>query len=197
MVFLPFMVLFSGVFIQKIFTISNSVLKKIVITVFVVFLFTQIIESFSWVYIKLQPNPRQISSDWIVKNLSSKSIIGIENIPIYQFIPDIVLKEFYMKQYELDSLTRYNYEVIDASLDKLPPYVIVTNEEIDMNYLRQSLKKNLIARLKKENYKKIFQTKSDLSMLKMFWSEREYFISGLIQSPVSISIYKYIYQGQR
>ncbi|MEK7518140.1 MAG: glycosyltransferase [Patescibacteria group bacterium] len=190
LVLLPFMTVFSGIFINNIFSYTKSYFKKIFIFGLTVVLFLQIFESISWIYVKLGTDPRQKSSDWIVRYIKPKSVIGIENIPIYQFLPDIILKEFYAKKYDNSKKTIFSYQVIDSSPQKYPSYIVVSNEEIAESYLKDSPKKNLISKIKNENYKKVFYTREDFALLKIFRTELDYFMSGLIQSPVSISIYK-------
>ncbi len=190
LVFLPFITLISGHFIQKIFADTNGIFKKTVVILLILILSIQTLESFSWIYIKLRPNPRQTLSEWMINNIPQGEKIGIENIPIYQFLPDVVLKEFYSRSENKKNSAKFNYEIIDESSINIPNYIVISDEEIHLNYFVSSPKANLIKKLKKEGFKKIFVEKSDLSALRIFRNKREYFISGLIQSPVSISIYK-------
>lgn len=191
LVLLPFMVLLGSFFIEKILKTYSNILKKILIVIFVLFLLFQTVESISWLYIKFQVDPRQKSSEWIISNIPSKSVIGIENIPIYQFLPDIILKEFYLKEHGLNKSTNFNYVIVGNVQDKdLPAYLVISNEEIDTNYIKHSSKKSLVNKLRAGGYEKIFVASPDFSLLRLFRDNRDYFMSGLIQAPVSVSIYK-------
>ena len=149
----------------------------------------QFIETFSWFYIKIQPGPRATASQWIVKNIPYGSAIGIENIPIYQFLPDVILKEFYEKEYKISNPKIFNYQIINANDKTFPQYVIVTNKE-SVNYLKESQKRKLLSNLERGGYKDVFISEPNFKFLGLFTNKRDYFISGLIQLPTSISIYK-------
>ncbi|MBI2028541.1 MAG: glycosyltransferase [Candidatus Levybacteria bacterium] len=189
LVLLPFLVLISGLFINQIYNILSRS-KRMIFLITVILLGTlQAVESLSWVYLKLQPDPRQLSSEWIIKNIPLKSSIGIENIPIYQFLPDVILSEFYKKKYNPDLSTKFQYVVTDSSTPKLPKHIIITNEEIS-KYLKESSKKSLLKRIREKKYDKIFSANLNLSILKIFRSERDYYMSGMPQLPISISYYR-------
>ncbi|MDP2637837.1 MAG: glycosyltransferase [Candidatus Levybacteria bacterium] len=191
LVLLPFMVLLSGIFLHKIFSLRIKYLRRVIFFALILFCAFQLIESLAWVNLKIKSDLRQNSSVWIAKNIPSGSTIGVENIPIYQFLPDLVLKEFYIKQHNKDRNTSYNYKVVDGlSITDLPEYVIVTNGKISTDYFKYTPKKLLIGELKKLGYRNIFISSLDFSLLKLFRNERDYFMSGLIQSPVSINVYK-------
>lgn len=191
LVLLPFMALLGALFLKIALKTYSGALKKFLIIAFVLFLSFQTAESLSWQYIKLKADPRQKSSEWIKDNIPAKSTIGIENIPIYQFLPDIILKEFYFREYSQKAQTKFNYKIIDNSaIGDFPSYVVIANERASTDYLKYSPKKYLVEKLKIAGYKKVFTAASDFSFLKLFRNERDYFISGLVQSPNSISIYK-------
>lgn len=184
------MVLLSGIFLDKIFSLRLKYLRRVVFFALIFFCAFQLMESLAWVNLKVKSDLRQSSSVWIVKNIPSGGVIGIENIPIYQFLPDLVLKEFYTKRHNSNSITNFNYEIIDVGLTKLPAYIIISNENIDMNYLNESLKKNLVFRLRNEGYNKIYYNKQKFNLLGLFRSKLNYFMSGMVQEPTSISIYQ-------
>ncbi len=189
LVLLPFITLISGIFMDKMLKLTRRSIKKIIIFTLLVFLSLQAIESFSWVSLKLRVDLRQSSSGWITKNIPLGSTVGIENIPIYQSLPDVLLKDYYLSNNGSKN-ARYTYEVIDGSFIKLPSFIIVTNEEIAKNYIVKSSKRDLIEFLERKNYKKIFYTKQESALFRTFVSELDYFMSGLIQEPLSISVYK-------
>jgi len=190
LVLLPFISLLSGIFVDKIFKLTNRFLRKVIIFILVVFLIFQTVETFSWINLKLKGDLRQSSSVWITNNIPLGSIIGLENIPIYQFLPDILLKDFYLSNRHIPKSIKYNYEVIDNLLIKLPLYVVVSNEDMARDFMVKSSKKNLLGDLEKNNYKKIYSTEQKLFPLSLFRSKLDYFMSGLVQEPLSISIYE-------
>ncbi len=124
----------------------------------------------------------------ITEKIKKKNVIGIENIPIYQSLPDIILREYYLKQENPLEKTRYYYVLLNQK-SALPQYIVVANEEAAVKYMRESAKKDLIEKITKNGYKKIGYEKLNLSLLKIFRDERDYFMSGLIQAPLSISLY--------
>ena len=116
--------------------------------------------------------------------------MGIENIPIYQGLPDLVVKEFYLKQYGIKQDFNYSYNILNPSFKNLPKYIILTNEQFDTKYLIKSEGKMILERINKQNYKKISQFAPDFKYLRIFTNDLNYQISGLIQSPITISIYE-------
>jgi hypothetical protein len=189
LVLLPFLALMSGILLQQVTQLRYG--KKLVIGIFVVLFFLQAAESLSWVAIKYHQDPRQISSNWIVNNIPSGSSIGIENIPIYQSLPDVILKEFYTEKPNDKKQNRFIYSVIDNKT-QLPEYVIISNEKVGSEYLINSPKGKLALRLKNQGYKKIYEERLNTSALSFFRSDMDYYMSGLVQAPISISVYKSI-----
>ena len=191
LVLLPFMAIFFVVGINRILNIfKNNFLKFLISTVLFVAIIIQIFETYSWVYVKLSNDPRQTSSEWIVKNIPKGEALGIENIPIYQGLPDLVVKEFYLKQYGIKQDFNYSYNILNPSFKNLPKYIILTNEQFDTKYLIKSEGKMILERINKQNYKKISQFAPDFKYLRIFTNDLNYQISGLIQSPITISIYE-------
>lgn len=150
----------------------------------------QLYESFAWVYIKLVRSPQEISSSWIEKNIQKNQTIGIENIPIYQLLPDIIQKEFYFNQYNVKQENRYTYQIIDSRSNRLPSVIILTNGETEAKLLKKSPKKNLIKRLEREGYKKLAVFYPDFTYYKIYATEIDYYLSGgLVMSPVITTVF--------
>lgn len=188
LVLLPFMVILSGLFIKNIFNQLIVVWRRILITIIILALSLQIIQSLSWISVKFYEDPRSTSSEWILKNLPKESIIGLENIPIYQMLPDIVLKEFYELQQDPKIKTNYKYKILQTT--ELPKYVIITNDFNNVNYVSSSPKKDLVRELERQNYivKKRFSP--NLEYYELF-SEKIYFVvANIMPIPVTISIYE-------
>lgn len=189
LVLIPFIILVSAFFVKKLFD-SNIKYKKIIFTVLFLGLIFQMIQSASWISVKFYQDPREVSSNWILKNIPANSTIGIENIPIYQMLPDFVLKEFYFKQHDKNLATRYEYYVISAQSTILPKYVIVTNDFDNLNYIKSSPKKDLVNKLQNENYRKIKVFSPNLTYYNLFADKRYFILANIIPLPVTVSIYE-------
>ena len=191
LVLLPFMILTSTLLINELF---NFVLfkkyKNIVLTIIFLGLCLQIVQSVSWISVKFYRDPREVSSNWIVKNIPEGSGIGIENIPIYQMLPDFVLKEFYSKQHDNNLKTRYKYTVVSSKNINFPNYVIVTNDFNNLSYIKNSPKKDLINKLKDEKYKKIKEFMPNLNYYNLFADKLYFVLANIMPIPVNISIYE-------
>lgn len=147
----------------------------------------QFYESSVVIYTKYGENVLRESSTWIVKNIPNGATIGIENIPIYQTLPDIVLKEYYIKTTNSPAKTKYSYQIVDALSEKLPKVVIITNKYMAEKYSIKSPKKDLLSRLKKENYKIVGEFMPNQQLYKFFHNDRDYYLSGLnFVFPVTI-----------
>jgi len=188
LVLLPFFALLSGSFLQR---VRNTLLNfkflfSILITLIII---VQFYQSIIMVYVKWLPDVRRISSDWMKKNLKKKTLIGIENIPIYQMLPDIVVKDFYSKDKVLKYQTYFNYQVIDASSKTIPSIVIVVGKELDLRYLKKSPKRQLIKKLMGYGYKEIIEFNPPQALYFFSGNPLNYITSGL--APISaISIFE-------
>lgn len=187
LVLLPFFSLLSGSFLQRVrgFIAQNKVIiGGLLIVIFVV----QFYQSIITVFIKWVPDVRQMSSQWIKNNIKKNTLVGIENIPIYQLLPDNIVKDFYSKDRSDIYKADFNYKIVDALSTITPPIVIVTNKELDFYYFKNSPKKQLIKKLIKEDYKEIVEFKPPQFLYLFSGNELNYSISGL--APISsISIY--------
>lgn len=188
LVLLPFFAILISIFLSKL--ISKS--KIIVFFIVIVFFVFQFLESFSWVSMKLLPGPEKIASEWIVKNIPPKTLIGLENAPLYQLYPDLILKEFYFKQYSKDYDYRYSYSIINATSKNIPEYVVITNDKSVVKYVNNSSKKDLIKRLNKD-YRRIVSFSPDFRFYNFFGDSMRYYFSTLVASPTEISIYKRVF----
>lgn len=180
-------------FMAIIFAWGFNRLKKIKnLSTFILFLFLilQLFQTYSWVYLKIKPDPRQTSAHWILNNIPKGTIIGIENIPIYQSLPDIVEKEFYLKLYRVEENYNFKYTIINKDLVNFPKFVIITNGELESKYIKSSKKTEIIKRLKTLNYKKIAEFKPNFKFLNLFTNDLNYYMSAIIQAPTTIEIYE-------
>jgi hypothetical protein len=184
-VLLPFFALLSAKFLVKMLR-SNK--YKIFLTFFIgILVLFQFYESSVVIYVKYSKNVLQKSSEWIVENIPKGTIIGIENIPIYQTLPDVALREYYLNASNKYANTNYKYKVLDALSEKLPKVVVVTNRYVHEKYLIKSAKKDLLQRLKKEKYKVIKEFMPNPQLYKLFYNDLDYYLSGLnFVLPVTI-----------
>lgn len=189
LVLLPFLSLFSGILFAQIYKTINSKYKTGFVIMVVIFMLSHIVETTVWMQTKLSRNPQEQSSEWIKANISNNSTIGVENIPIYQGLPDIILKEFYQREY-MNVQLRYKYEVISSKNETLPKVIIITNDQIYKKIMKYSEKTELVKRLEKENYKKVASFTPDFTYYKFIGTDEDYFFSALLPSPLTISIYK-------
>ncbi len=189
LVLLPFMIIISGLFIKYI--LSKKTFSKNNILILIIFLgvFFQVVQSLSWISVKFYQDPRSSSSVWVLNNIPKNSTIGIENIPIYQMLPDVILKEFYEKQQNPKLITTYNYQVLDK-LGKMPKYIIVTNDFNEVNYIKNSPKKDLVRKLKTEKYEVIKTFYPNLKYYNMFSDKIYFVVANIMPIPVTISIYE-------
>jgi hypothetical protein len=188
LVLLPFLALLSATFLQRIKKRFSNHLTALAI-VFLVIIIVQLFQSLIIVYVKWIPDVRQTSSQWMQKNLRKDTLIGIENIPIYQMLPDIIVKEFYSKERIHDYQTNFKYQIIDWSSKKLPPIIIIANKELELSFLKESPKKLLIDRLTIEKYKEIIEFKPPEILYLFMGNYLNFSVSGL--GPMStISIFE-------
>jgi len=134
LVLLGFMVLLVGYGMER---TKSRLIKGLM----VVLIISQVVSGVMALKPKWQVDPRQMASIWIETNISKGTKIGLENVPIYQKIPDILLKDFYEQQYGVVDKGRYEYEIVTAKAESLPEVVVVTN------------RKELVSRLKQEEYR--------------------------------------------
>lgn len=188
LVILPFLVLLIALFYRKISKILNG--TKILNVLMVLIVLVQLYQSFAWMYIKFTPSTQEQSSTWIERNIPKGTRIGIENIPIYQYIPDILQKEFYFQQYKINYNTKYRYEVITSESKQLPSVIVISNGEIETKLLKNSDKKKLVERLKREGYKQTITFTPHIEFYKVFGTESDYFISEIMKTPLTTTVYK-------
>ena len=189
LVLIPFMILLPALLVMRLSDFGTTH-KKIIFVVLLVGLTFQAVQSASWISVKFFPDPREVSSIWIQKDIPAGSSIGIENIPIYQMLPDFVLKEYYFKQHDVNFVTRYNYDVISSEIDKFPKYVVITNDFDNLDYVKDSPKKDLVNKLLKDKYKRVKVFYPDLKYYNVFADKRYFVLANIMAIPVDISVYE-------
>ncbi len=187
LVLLPFLVLLIVLLFEK---IKKSIGKRFQFVwhlILGIILILQILESFIWLQFKWQQSPQQKSSFWMQEHIKKGSVVGVENIPIYQKIPDIVLKEFYSND---KKNTLYSYTIVDNTTKQLPHFIIVSDTTVIPGYLKLSPKKELLVYLEKRRYKKIKEFTPDFSYYSLIGDDFNFVSSGLVAIPSDISIYE-------
>lgn len=192
LVLLPFLAIMDGIAIKSVinFLKNKPFLKIASLLFFTFFMSIQIIESYLWIRMKVTLSPQETSSKWLIKNIPKNSNIGLENIPIYQFEPDFILKEFYSKQYYPKSKTTYNYFIIDKKTKNLPEYIIISNVEFEKKYLKRSTKNELVERIERQGYGRVAYFPLTLPLYTLFDGYFYYPNLGLFTYPDGVSIYK-------
>ncbi len=190
LVLLPFIAIICGIFTKRIFIFTNKNVRIILFGLLTIGLLFQIFEALSIVYLRIKPDIREISSQWLLRNVKKNSTIGIENVPIYQFVPDITLKEYYAIQYDKNTKTNFNYLAVDYATRELPSRVVISDDEINLRYIKKSPKKLLVERLIKENYMKKIVLKPDFGIFSFLNNSFIFYISGIYVSPDTITIYE-------
>ena len=96
----------------------------------------------------------------------------------------MIVKEFHSDK----NNNIFKYQIVDES-SSLPNIVVITNREFDLNHLKKSPKKSLIARLSKEKYKVVKEFKPPEILYKTMGDEFDFYSSGIV--PIwTITIYK-------
>lgn len=165
--------------------------KKIIILLILSIVFiAQIWQSIAWMSLKVTKSPQEVSSMWIIKNIPKNSTIGIENIPIYQYLPNTIQKEYYYYQYKINVKNKYLYRIINSKSSAYPEFVIITNGSIEEKLLKVSEKRNLMLRIKQKGYRKIAEFSPDLQYYNFFGTEKDYYIAGIVTMPLTITLYR-------
>jgi len=188
---IPFMAIVVVCFATYLYKkIDNKIGKGILIILICLFFLIQFIESYAWFSLKVENNSRAVASKWIIKNIKQGTIIGLENIPIYQLMPDVILKEFYLKQYGRGQANMFNYVIVSSQTKTFPKVVILTNDYVESKYLITSEKKLIVEHLRKQDYRQI-KTFTIQSPLFSFFNDRlEYYMASIMPLPDTISIYE-------
>jgi hypothetical protein len=191
-ILLPFFVVFNLIALKEvlIFLKNKSILKKIFFGILLICFIVQVFESYLWVGLRFSTLPEQTSSSWVIKNIKQGTTIGLENIPIYQDLPDYVLKEFYNKQYYPEYNTRFNYVIVNSKTKVFPKYIIISNVYYEQKFYKSSAKDKLVAGLREIGYKEIERFPLQLPLYSLFDDYFYYPYMGLIAFPESISIFK-------
>ncbi|MEK7571941.1 MAG: glycosyltransferase [Patescibacteria group bacterium] len=192
LVLLPFFVLLIAMALKRLLQTKR---KNIILFMLCIVGLIQVYEVFSWVSIKSARSVQEISSDWIRSNIPDGAVIGVENIPIYQMLPDLIQQEFYYSQYDVRNNNVYRYKLVASTSKELPVYVVITNDVMEERLVKKSPKNDLVHRLEKEKYKKIADFSPNFTYYEVFGTREDFYLSGLlVASPERISLYHKVSQ---
>jgi hypothetical protein len=193
LVLLPFFSLLGALTFDKILRrIHKPVLKKIFFLLITITYLYQFGEAISWETTRWFPSPMETSSEWIHNNIPQGTTIGLELIPIFEQVPDVLLKDYYSTLYFPNFKSQYSYSIIDSKTTSFPQYVVLSNSGKLARYIADNFKGQksiIIDRLEKQNYKKIKTFTPNLFYYHLFNNDIAFF-NGLEAMPLSISIYK-------
>lgn len=187
LVLLPWMLLIVAKAIESLRKDKYRAYVALVVSVCVIVF--QVLLSFSWLSTKWSTDPRVSSSTWITHHIPQNSVIGIENIPIYQMLPDFLLQDFYNGIYKVEGATHYQYVVLNGKEAVLPSYVVLTNDDM-VGHLLVSPKKDLVRTLLYKKYHLVKVFAPQFSLLSYFVDRPTFWLCDLIPMPTRISIYQ-------
>jgi hypothetical protein len=177
LVLLPFLVFLGAMFLIRLYKELPQQTKYFFIGTMIILFFLQIFESIAWVSLKWHSDPRQTSSQWLEQHVPKGSSIGIEMIPIYQYLPDIVVKEYYAKSKKEN---KYRYTVFEKTFKTYPDYVLVTNYDILTTYFKQTPSRGLVKELKNHGYQRVAEFYPDQLSIAIFHDPLGFYLSNIV-----------------
>ncbi len=187
LVLLPFFTIMTSYALSQVIRLFKHSKRILVFVLLVLAGSMQFVETLAWLQVKWSSDSRQTSSHWLQKNIEANAIIGIENIPIYQMLPDIVVKEYYGKEYDNKLHTNYRYQIVTATDKSLPKIIVITNKEETL-YTIITEKKALLARLQREGYVRTAYFTPDWRLYSLFNNQMNFSIANIVPAP-TVSIY--------
>lgn len=188
LVLLPFIVIGSLILIKMFMrSVKNKILS---LAMLILLLSFQLFQTIGFTSIKIDKPIQVKTSSYLERNLPKGSVIGLENIPLYQHMPELVVKEFYFKQYGKKNDQLFDYKIVSSKDKEYPRFVLISNATIAQNYFKDTEKKQLIKSLLEKNYIVKKSEKINLYLDKYFGNEFDYYLSGLIAMPYDITIYE-------
>lgn len=189
LVLLPFIVLLVTVTLKRVFSSFKKTSFRFLFIVLIFLLVSiQVAESYNWIEMKRQNSVQIQASEWLVKNVKSGSEIGIENIPIYQMLPDVIVNDYYHFLY-MNDVSRYKYVVIDYQSKVLPKNIIVTNAFFTRYYQKDTAKDKLLTRMYNSGYVVVQSWKPYVGLYGLYGDDVNFYLSGLVASPVDITYF--------
>jgi len=150
LVLLPFIIIFTGAAWERMrqrFKKRKWLIKLIIIFIVIMQLWQSLKEmSYKW---KL--DPRQEASIWLKENLSEGAHIGLEPMPIYGMVPDLILKDYFFQENTLSDESLFNYEIINQESPIFPGIVIISNYDQRQHKLFEN-KQKLVKKIRQLGY---------------------------------------------
>lgn len=188
LVLLPFFILVVAITLKKVKTVQKF---RLALSIFLsCIILIQIVESICWISVKFPQSPQEKASAWITQHIPKGQTIGLEDIPIYQYEPDMIQREFYFGQYHVNTHFMYQYKIVDSKTKIMPNILILSNDVIEQQLLKKSPKQDLLKIITKRGYKKIAEFSPNFPFNRFFLTQNDYFLSGIVTTPLTISIYK-------
>jgi len=143
-----------------------------------------------WWAIKMGDDPREAAAGWMRRNIPRGSEVGIENIPIYQRLPDVLVSDFYGGQYEKEYEPEYKVREVYLENKDWPETVVIVNGDFEVKYLRESRKKEILKRLADEGYVRVARFEPAWGWYSVFGDKLVWEMAGLTMIPAEISIFR-------
>ncbi len=160
---------------------------KIYRTIVMLCLLIQLLHGVALLSTRIEKDPRKISTELLLQQ-NIPTVLGMENIPIYQMIPDVLLYEQYRQQYDKNYTSSFSFAVIDHTTPVLPDDLIITNVLMG-SLVPTTAHAQLIQRLSREGYQIKWQVRPQFSFHRYFGTEEMFALSGLNALPTDITHY--------
>jgi 4-amino-4-deoxy-L-arabinose transferase-like glycosyltransferase len=189
LVLLPFFALLTGYMLNAVSKTVFKTKKGILTGILVLLTLLQLVQTFAWVKVKLSPDPRYSASQWLQSYIPKGTTIGVENIPIYQFLPDIIERDMYFAD-GINMQKMYRYRILDRTKRPLPPVIVLTGVDILPYTKGDSSKKMLLHTMEKLHYKKVKTFSAAYGILTPFVDPLGYEVLNLVPvAPITIYIW--------
>ena len=150
----------------------------------------QMVMGLGWWAIKMGDDPREAAAGWMRRNIPRGREVGIENIPIYQRLPDVLVSDFYGGQYEKEYEPEYKVREVYLENKDWPETVVIVNGDFEVKYLRESRKKEILKRLADEGYVRVARFEPAWGWYSVFGDKLVWEMAGLTMIPAEISIFR-------
>lgn len=188
-VLLPFVVLVAAVCYKYLSIYLYETKMNLYLPIFCgLCLALQLFQTFTWLELRWHTDPRTEASAWLANNLKSGTTLGLEPIPLYQMVPDLVLADFYRGEYLPEYKKIYTYQVISPQTQKLPQYILITNAS-SSDFVKDTTKSELVKKITTDGYSEIKSFTPSWERFKYFGTPRDFYFSGLPAMPNDITIY--------
>lgn len=186
LVLLPFFALLTSAMIYDLQKIVR--IKRMIIIFFLsIVLCIQLAYTVAFLSLKIYPDPRAVSTEYIKTHIPKGSTIAVESIPIYQNIPDIAVKEIYQKMDDKNYKSTYNWVEISKDTSTFPDYVILTN--LNATTTINSDKEIIVKKLQAKKYRKIAEFSPRVFGVYILSNIRDFSMSQIVPIP-QIFIFK-------